>query len=83
MTAFRRRAGAPCCRVASRHAAAGGTRFDHCAELTAVAAALAAERILEQRPELAAALDIAFVSARDSLPEGLLRRALRCVGGTR
>ena len=80
MTDFRRRAGAPCCRIASRRAPSGTTRFDHCAGLTAVAAALAAERILAHRPELAAALDMAFVTARDSRPAGLLKLALRCAG---
>ena len=70
----------PCCRVLSRALAAGTTRLDHCAELTAMAAALAAERILDHRPELAAALDMAFVTARDSLPPGVIKRALRCAG---
>ena len=82
MDEFRRRAGAPCCRVASRRAPAETTRFDHCAELTAVAAALAAELILADRPELSAGLDRSFATARDSLPSGLLKRVLRC-GGSR
>jgi C_GCAxxG_C_C family probable redox protein len=78
---FKRRTGGPCCRIISRRVPAGTARFDHCADLTALGAALAAERILAQRPELAAALDIALVSARDSLPAGLLKRALRCAIG--
>ena len=77
---FKRTVGGPCCRVISRRVPAGTARFDHCADLTALATALAAERILDHRPELAATLDMPFVTARDSLPAGLTKRALRWAG---
>jgi C_GCAxxG_C_C family probable redox protein len=80
MAEFKRRAGTPCCRLLSRRLPAGATRHDHCAELTATAAALAAERILDHNPELANVLDVAFVTARDSLPKGVIKRLLRCAG---
>jgi C_GCAxxG_C_C family probable redox protein len=80
MAEFRCRAGAPCCRLLSRRIPAGAIRHDHCAELTATAAALAAERILDHNPELANALDVAFVTARDSLPKGVIKHLLRCAG---
>jgi C_GCAxxG_C_C family probable redox protein len=77
---FKKRAGGPCSRVNSRRTPEGATRFEHCADLTALGARLAAERILTHRPELTAALDLAFVTARDSLPTGLIKRVLRCAG---
>lgn len=77
---FKARTGGPCCRIISRRSPAGSTRFEHCADLTALGATLAGERILAQRPELAAGLDVAFVNARDSLPAGILKRVLRCTG---
>lgn len=77
---FKRAAGGPCCRIVSRRIPAGSTRFEHCADLTALGAELAAGIILEHRPKLASSLDAAFVHARDSLPGGVLRRALRCAG---
>lgn len=80
MAEFKCRAGAPCCRFLSRRLPAASTRHEHCAELTATATALAAERILCHNPKLTAALDVAFVTARDSLPKGVFKHLLRCAG---
>jgi C_GCAxxG_C_C family probable redox protein len=77
---FKARTGGPCCRILSRRSPAGVTHFQHCADLTALGATLAAGLILAHRPELEAALDRAFVATRDSLPAGILKRAIRCTG---
>jgi C_GCAxxG_C_C family probable redox protein len=77
---FKARTGGPCCRILSRRSPAGITRLEHCADLTALGATLAAGLILAHRPELAAALDRSFVTTRDSLPAGILKRVIRCTG---
>lgn len=81
MKRFKTRFGSSCCRVLSKKAAVNSkSHFDHCSQLTALAAALAAELIFEHRPELAHVVDFSFLNIRDSAIGGFLKRAVRCVG---
>lgn len=76
---FKVRFGSSCCRVLSRKSAIDATsHFDHCSELTAQAAALAAEVIFAHRPELVHGVDFCFLNDRDSTFGGFIKNVLRC-----
>ncbi len=79
MKSFKVRFGSSCCRVLSRKSAIDSkSRFDHCSELTAQAAALATEVIFAHRPELAHRVDLLFLKTRDSTAGGFIKNVLRC-----
>lgn len=81
MARFKDRFGSSCCRALSKKTASDPrSRFEHCAELTAWAAAGAAELIFDYRPELAQIVDFVFLQARDSAVGGFIKNARRCVG---
>jgi C_GCAxxG_C_C family probable redox protein len=76
--AFKAANGATCCRVlTARVKHDKKAHFDHCAELTAEAAAMAARLILEKRPDLAARADRQFLARRESKISGAALRVLR------
>lgn len=81
MSRFKDRFGSACCRVLSKkYANAPRSRFGHCAELTAWAAAAAAELIFDRRPELTQMVDLCFLQTQDSTVGGFIKNAMRCVG---
>ena len=72
--AFKAANGATCCRILTRKVRhEKRAHFQHCADLTADAAALAARLILQQRPGLAAQADERFIERRQSRIGGVLR----------
>lgn len=78
---FKSRFGSACCRVLSKKSTIDSkSHFDHCSDLTAQAAALAAEVIFDHRPELLHVVDFCFLNLRDSAVGGLFKRAIRCAG---
>jgi C_GCAxxG_C_C family probable redox protein len=81
MQRFKTRFGSSCCRVLTKKSTVNSKpHSDHCSELTAQAAALAAEVIFEHRPELKHAVDFCFLNTRDSTLGGFIKTALRCAG---
>jgi C_GCAxxG_C_C family probable redox protein len=81
MERFKTFFGSSCCRVLSKkNTGDSKSRFNQCARLTAQAAALAAELIIEHRPELEHVVDFCFLNVRDSATAGLVKTALRCAG---
>ena len=73
--AFKSTNGATCCRVLSRKVRHDPkAHFEHCAELTAQAAELAARLVIEKRPELVAQADNGYLSKRQSFVGGMLMR---------
>jgi C_GCAxxG_C_C family probable redox protein len=78
---FKTRFGSSCCRVLSTKTTIDSkSHFDQCSELTAQAAALAAEVIFAHRPELLHVVDFCFLNLRDSAIGGVLKRAIRRAG---
>jgi C_GCAxxG_C_C family probable redox protein len=76
---FKVRFGSSCCRVLSKKSAvSSASHFDHCAELTAQAASLAAEVIFAHRPELVKGVDFRFLNTRDSAVGGFIKSVLLC-----
>jgi len=79
MERFKGRFGSACCRVlAKRGRSNSSAHFAHCAELTARAAASAAELIFVHRPELMQRVDLCFLDARDSSMVGFIKNARHC-----
>lgn len=79
MERFKTRFGSSCCRVLSKkNTSDSKSRFDRCSQLTALAAALAAESVFEHRPGLVHVVDFCFLNVRDSALEGFLKKAIRC-----
>jgi C_GCAxxG_C_C family probable redox protein len=75
---FKVRFGSSCCRVLSKRSAIDSTsHFDHCSELTAQAAALAADVIFAHRPELVHGVDFCFLNTRDSTAGAFIKK-VRC-----
>jgi C_GCAxxG_C_C family probable redox protein len=81
MEKFKARFGSSCCRILSKKSANDSkSHFVRCSELTAQAAAIAAELIIEHRPELTHVVDFYFLNVRDSTAGSLVKTALRCAG---
>jgi C_GCAxxG_C_C family probable redox protein len=81
MERFKTCFGSSCCRVLSKkNTSDSKSRFNQCSRLTAQTAALAAELIIEHRPELENVVDFCFLNARDSAASGFIKTALRCAG---
>jgi len=81
MKQFKTRFGSSCCRVLTKKSIVNSKpHFDHCSELTAQAAALAAEVIFEHRPELKNIVDFCFLNTRDTTLGSFIKTALRCAG---
>ncbi len=80
--AFKQANGATCCRVLTRRVRNDAkAHFRHCADLTAQATELAARLILDERPELAVRADGGFITRRDCLIGGWLRRMMHTLRG--
>jgi C_GCAxxG_C_C family probable redox protein len=76
MERFKAEFGSTCCRVlAKKGEKPFSSAFGRCSGITARAAALAAELILAQRPELAHVVDFCFLNSKDSAVGGLVRKA--------
>lgn len=76
--AFKRANGATCCRVLTKHLRNDpAAHFRQCAELTAMAAELAARLILTQRPGLMNRAGSPYLSQRQSVVGGVWRRLVR------
>jgi C_GCAxxG_C_C family probable redox protein len=72
---FRSRFKSTCCRILTRKFGEGSkAQFDHCTELTGVAAETAARLILDERPELVAQADWNYLEQRDSMLAGRLKQ---------
>ena len=81
MERFKMRFGSSCCRFLSKKSRTDSTfRFAQCAELTAQAAASAAELIFEHRPELMHVADVCFLDTKDSAVGGFIKNAMRYAG---
>lgn len=81
MERFKLRCGSCCCRVLSKTSATvSSSRFARCSELTAQAAAAAAESIFEHRPELMHLVDFCFLDTKDSAFGGLVKSTAHYVG---
>ena len=77
---FRGHFGSPCCRVLNNKIQKGSRgHFEHCKELTGVGARLAAQIILERRPELARRADLAYLVHIDSRLGSNLKRVARLI----
>ena len=78
---FKFRFGSTCCRVLSKKVRdEAKAHFDQCSELTAEAARLAAELILEYRPEVIERVELDFLNERDSMVGGFLKSTARRMG---
>ncbi len=79
---FRENFGSTCCRVLNNRTQKGSrARFEHCKEVTGVGARLAAQIILERRPELAKNADLDFLRHADSRLEASLKRVANLIQG--
>lgn len=72
---FRETFGGTCCRILTRDFRHDRQlHFNHCAELTAGAARMAARIILHKRPDLAGSADYAYLKERDSLHQARIKK---------
>jgi C_GCAxxG_C_C family probable redox protein len=76
--AFKAANGATCCRVLTKEVRHDKkAHFQHCSELTAQAAEMAARLVLKKRPELVAGVNYVFLNKRPSVLGGVLLRLVR------
>ena len=77
---FRDQFGSTCCRVLNNKTKKGSrAHFEHCKEMTGVGARLAAQIILERRPELARKADLAYLEHVDSKLGSNLKRVANLI----
>ena len=74
---FRDNLGSTCCRVLSKKTPKGSRgHFDHCKNVTGMGARLAAQVILERRPELSKNADLKYLEQLDSKIGANLKRVV-------
>jgi C_GCAxxG_C_C family probable redox protein len=78
---FTERFGSACCKVLSKRVKHDAkAHFDQCAELTGAAAEIACRIILESKPHLAKIADLEYLTTKDSILMGTLKRILPGIG---